>query len=987
MGYINEHQLLYSLMTSAETEFYAAAEKLENFCKPFYTTEYAYLYDVEIPDDTGNNYLGWEKGVSSEDIRAAMMVLEGNGYDVPNDFGANVYDGEDLLNAIERVVFEDEAFEAALIAGVRIYPGKYGPIASQILSEMGYVGISVPTNYTNGHRNEDVRNYVIFNESDAKIVGTTRFQNDNGDTLGFVDKDGTCYIDADNAQMTTPIHEIGIHMLMDVAKQEGDINLHKAIIEYGKKAPQRFKDHVSDNYDLEAGSDEYYEEVAAHAFAAAYENRQAKFAQRSEFRDFLQKIWDFIKRAFGGRYANTDVFKAVEKMGEDKIGKKLYNIVMGGREIKRINDAMSSAEDGIVRQQIMGEKGALNIAVALGDNAIVENLEAAKKMRSDGADMLDIKKATGWEYDDRDGKWRTEGSDALSSNVVEEAVRSIDEEAIKALMSDESARGDLGDVTLADLLADGEAKDRLLAAYPELATAKIRLYAQDNGESGGMAHDGRSGELNITRNDGKLRPAAMSEMRETLIHEIQHRIQRIEGFAIGGNPEMFLSDVGKEAKEKYLEAEAQYEVSNSISDLVKAEEYRRLYKNEYAKAVEEYRKLLGEREAVNSSYRANMTDEERRNSLIRSTEGAANGGEMSDEDVIVLFDDKNKELDEAVDDKSLSSVLAREEAMKYIRAIEADDMTSAGWLSYLKAVGLDDQDLMYFLGESGYRDADDVITKDEIFDYLEHRAENDDAYNRAIEAALEDANKRFGWVRGKADDIWRYLKDDIISYNRLLSQLADFGIMVDEDDNLEFRHNTQAASAAYEISQQRKAIIDPMRRALADLAIKLGSLGYDEGETYAKVSDYLMALHAPERNKELTCRKVVDEINEWAKKNAGGFTVTVADVEPFYSGAVTAGIPANVEAKINSIFRSKYNTEESRVMAGMTDSEAADVVSDFEALLVKADALDEISNLVEKINDANRYSLDFALKNGLISKDEYDTYTTVYEHSSRRLGR
>ena len=195
------------------------------------------------------------------------------------------------------------------------------------------------------------------NSSEEILSSSETFQNDIGQTLGFVGPDGSCYIDADNAQVKTLLHEIGIHMLMDAAKQTGEAGLRNAIIEYGKQAPQEFVDHVKNNYSylwdamescraaveaedtaenrekLEDAEAAFYEEVAAHAFGKAFEDRQAEFAQQNIFQRLLQAIKEFIDNLFNGRYANLDVFDSVEKLGEEEIGQKLYDLVMGGREI------------------------------------------------------------------------------------------------------------------------------------------------------------------------------------------------------------------------------------------------------------------------------------------------------------------------------------------------------------------------------------------------------------------------------------------------------------------------------------------------------------------------------------------------------------------------------------------------------------------------------------------------------------------------------
>lgn len=1227
LGYLNENQQLHSLMTSAETEFYAAAEKLENFCKPFYTTEYAYLYDVEIPDDTGNNYLGWEKGVSSEDIRAAMMILEGHGYDVPNDFGTDVYTGDDLLNAIERVVFEDEAFEAAFISGVRIIPGRYGPIASQMLSEMGYVGISVPTNYTNSHRNEAVRNYVIFKESDAKITGYVRFQNDTGETLGFVDRDGSCYIDADNAHVDTPLHEIGIHMLMDAAKQTGEAGLSNAIIEYGKQAPQEFVDHVKNNYGylwntmescraaveaedtvenrkrLEDAEAAFYEEVAAHAFGKAFEDRQAEFAQQNIFQRLLNAIKEFLDRLFNGKYANLDVFDSVEKMGADEIGQKLYDLVMGGREIANANersdavsgnssvgelsedrrerlshsplalpldiakvqektydtknrlakviraghtiltsgdangvvrgigkaagfdkssssqsyysdiitdngqavrirvsthpangerfnnsptennisivvykngahindgpfeeytyrldtlDAQSIADTVVagidnlirtgeyvdssntaeyhdyhpqprIRRQIIGEKGATAIDELHGNSEIMSNLERAKEMWRNGDSKRSILASTGWQFG-ADGKWRYEIMDVVFSDKMDDFLDSvkITDKGIEFGDGEGTLPFKKGDfsplpnerlqTTLGKALGDTEESRMLFAAYPNLRNMPLWLYAEEGDQTGGTVFDEKGKakriELNLTegRRSGILGVLLRdnNDIRSTLLHEIQHAIQGEEGFQRGTNiwkvidqyPE--LQKEHEELLEEYealkpdldrfneLDAKDKVDVLNleetnewlALRD--KLDEYDYKTDEFYDKCYDYYSRTYGEVEARNVSARMGMTAEERRQSLFEDTydEDARKGILIPQEAVQA----KEEEIAQEVAKQSATTTSAAEEALLAMDGAPARQ-TAAEWRQWFKDKKIKDKDLMYFLGEGGRRADDEGIDAFDIADYIDHRYRNDNPYSVALRDVAEH-----GWGRadskigkalhlkdGWAMDALRYLKDAVRAFGAIKENVALYGGNLDSENDFEHLHNTQQSKAGRTIQRFENDIFAPLVEAAAALGKKLGV-------DREMIGNYITALHAPERNKFVTCRKVADEVNEWAAGKGIDIELSADDVMPFYDGNLTAGMDAKVADKIKDVLATKYGTEEARVQSGMTDSEAQQLVNYFENLVNSKGATDELNNMMDNLRLAIAETTTFALDHGLITPEQYDEYTNRYEHYVPLLG-
>ena len=127
-----------------------------------------HLYTVEIPDDTGKNYLQWEK--------RADAVLERTGITVEEYEANDMATGEDVYRYLSRKLGSDKA-------------------ASEYLSGMGYTGISYPAQYLSGGRSDGARNYVIFKESDLKITDYVRFfRTPGGEAYGYT-VDGKIYLD------------------------------------------------------------------------------------------------------------------------------------------------------------------------------------------------------------------------------------------------------------------------------------------------------------------------------------------------------------------------------------------------------------------------------------------------------------------------------------------------------------------------------------------------------------------------------------------------------------------------------------------------------------------------------------------------------------------------------------------------------------------------------------------------------------------------
>lgn len=125
-------------------------------------------YEVEIPNDTGNNYLDWNKPMNKEQKKIVREGLEKlgvdvdrlvrNGYSLDKNFG-DVYNGL-LYYALNGTKFEErDSFVAS----------------SNFLSSLGFTGIKYYAGTIWGGAKKGDLNYVIFNEDDAKIVGNTKF--------------------------------------------------------------------------------------------------------------------------------------------------------------------------------------------------------------------------------------------------------------------------------------------------------------------------------------------------------------------------------------------------------------------------------------------------------------------------------------------------------------------------------------------------------------------------------------------------------------------------------------------------------------------------------------------------------------------------------------------------------------------------------------------------------------------------------------------
>lgn len=177
--------------------------KLENDVNELSPQDFTYksrqLYTVEIPDDTGKNYLYWYNGITDEQKKmiADAAQKEGIEFDFYGDkMNANEYfaemgkgiEGHQLYGMLKRVLGSDKA-------------------ASEFLNRIGYVGIKYPTESLSGGNKDGKSNYVIFNEADAQITDRVEFlRTADGVVYGWA-VDGKIYLTKEGMNPNTPAHE------------------------------------------------------------------------------------------------------------------------------------------------------------------------------------------------------------------------------------------------------------------------------------------------------------------------------------------------------------------------------------------------------------------------------------------------------------------------------------------------------------------------------------------------------------------------------------------------------------------------------------------------------------------------------------------------------------------------------------------------------------------------------------------------------------
>lgn len=119
------------------------------------------LYEVDIPDDNGSNYLDFENPMNEEQINTIRDALVKNGVDVSS--------WENRGFKLD-LPFKD-VYAAVLPMMLRCEPKE----VSKFLSSLGYTGIKYPAGTIMGGAEEGDTNYVIFKPEDMKITQHTKF--------------------------------------------------------------------------------------------------------------------------------------------------------------------------------------------------------------------------------------------------------------------------------------------------------------------------------------------------------------------------------------------------------------------------------------------------------------------------------------------------------------------------------------------------------------------------------------------------------------------------------------------------------------------------------------------------------------------------------------------------------------------------------------------------------------------------------------------
>lgn len=430
---------------------------------------------------------------------------------------------------------------------------------------------------------------------------------------------------------------------------------------------------ASDYYKREVALNEYYSSDTELAARALQDYIIRKLEEKGQVNDFLSnhitpEEWSGSEKTYPFPSG-----KEVESIGE--AFNNLFDTIE--EKVDEEGNTILFREEGNpdTRFRFIGEQGAANLDRVEEATTRLDNLKVAREMESAGKDAKSIKMATGWERG-ADGKWRYETDDieyhprgdARKNKIIEnrpwykeymhlvnkllqgEDLTQKEQERYDELYQQEQEARTQYENSDKIYLDDYVKDDDLFNAYPELKHTKIVFVHSNNGEAGSYSH--KDNTITVNLNSG-------IEVNSILAHEIQHAIQRIEGFATGGNYKSVLLffEENPEVEIKFVVDETYKEAKNRGIDITKEELYKMFTeRDDVAQDIENeiidrnnitetelgevynsgvdagYRSISGEVEARNVQSRLNMTPEERRNTLAPETEDVAR------EDQIFIYD-------------------------------------------------------------------------------------------------------------------------------------------------------------------------------------------------------------------------------------------------------------------------------------------------------------------------------------------------------------
>lgn len=254
--------------------------------------------------------------------------------------------------------------------------------------------------------------------------------------------------------------------------------------------------------------------------------------------NIFKQAYDYIKHLYKMATAGSKEARQLERAKRmfDKAYKEMSRTTTREADSNLTTEADSDIDNTDIRYSMSGEKSL---------TANKSQLKFAKEMLRKGFDSEAVRKETGW-FKGYDGKWRFEIDDSeldLSTSGKfhrNPDIRRYDELVKKVYFSENATEEEVKELQALDKTLEGVSLEpkylgdliyhpKLFDAYPELAD--VRVYFENlNGEAN-AAYSPFDNSIVV---DKHLK-LEHSKLKKSLMHEIQHAIQTIEGFTGGSS--------------------------------------------------------------------------------------------------------------------------------------------------------------------------------------------------------------------------------------------------------------------------------------------------------------------------------------------------------------------------------------------------------------------------------------------------------------------
>ena len=406
------------------------------------------------------------------------------------------------------------------------------------------------------------------------------------------------------------------------------------------------------------------DELWAKAQKPEFAKHLEKLASENKLTAITRRIYEALKdfyRYVINRFTNEDLSKLsllelIKRTNRELTKGNWLSVLEKGKSIVEAgNNMQAQAQQGQpLFMAVVGEKANLKQTVR-------DNLYTARQMEASKVDSNTIYLATGWERGN-DGKWNYEIPDMQfkDNELIEKEITLVLEN-----------KKDHYEAQLSQIEGDNPLTER----YPQLRGTILQFVYEPGvsfkGEYDANVQkvDGRMGtviSINTARLDEAVKQYGLDKegggvysqrrlaAHSILIHELQHAIQDIEGFANGGNGAIARKIIFEKVENEIKNLAAYKTLLNKEQELQSQgkmwgdPEFEKLqddiasFKIKYAAQMtksgtlkeseyETYKSLTGEVQARNDQGRLKMTEAQRRQTAISETE------DVSRKDQIIYF--------------------------------------------------------------------------------------------------------------------------------------------------------------------------------------------------------------------------------------------------------------------------------------------------------------------------------------------------------------